>query len=416
MKRIWLFNHYATNMIDNRCGRHFDLAKELHKAGYKTTIFCASTIHNSNTGIPTNGAKYVIKEVGDTTFVILKTTKYKNNGLRRIINMTSFFLKLMRIYRGFGKTNNYPDLIYASSVHPLTLVAGILVSRRLKIPLICEIRDLWPESLVAYGVIKRNSLFTKLLYQGEKWIYKNSTAIIMTWEGGMKYIIDKKWNNKIDLSKVYHISQGISLDTFDYNCKTYIYTNDIFTDKRFKNCIYAGSIRKVNNIGILLDVAKIIYTEDRYMRFIILGDGNETIALKERCFAESILNVVFISKIDKKKVPSILENAHLNILHNTSSSLNKYGQSQNKLFEYLASSRPVIQTYYSDYSVIQRHSCGLMATNQTPESISHAILTLSNDSEKYAEMCYNAREAAKMFDYSVLGNKLISIVDSLIVE
>lgn len=81
------------------------------------------------------------------------------------------------------------------------MVAGIQIAKRLGVPCICEVRDLWPESLVAYGIIGRHNPITKLLYQGEKWIYKQANAIIMTWEGGKDYIIEKGWNTEIDIGK-----------------------------------------------------------------------------------------------------------------------------------------------------------------------------------------------------------------------
>ena len=71
---------------------------------------------------------------------------------------------------------------FASSVHPLTMVAGIKIAKSLVFLAFVKY-DLWPESLVAYGIIKANPIL-KLLYTGEKWIYKNADAIVMTWKGG----------------------------------------------------------------------------------------------------------------------------------------------------------------------------------------------------------------------------------------
>lgn len=47
-KRIWIWNHYATDMFFNKGGRHYWFAENLIKKGYETTIFCASTRHNSS--------------------------------------------------------------------------------------------------------------------------------------------------------------------------------------------------------------------------------------------------------------------------------------------------------------------------------------------------------------------------------
>ncbi|WP_318506969.1 hypothetical protein [Bacillus sp. T3] len=52
-KNIWIWNHYATNMYIDQAGRHYWLAENLIKQGYNPTIFCASTVHNSNENIDT---------------------------------------------------------------------------------------------------------------------------------------------------------------------------------------------------------------------------------------------------------------------------------------------------------------------------------------------------------------------------
>ena len=64
---------------------------------------------------------------------------------------------------------------------------------------------------------KEKQYYCKILYQGEKWIYKKADSIIMTWEGGKDYIIDQGWEKEIDLAKVNHISNGVVIDSFDRN-------------------------------------------------------------------------------------------------------------------------------------------------------------------------------------------------------
>ena len=55
----------------------------------------------------------------------------------------------------------------------------------------------------------------------------------MTWEGGQQYVIDRKWDNTIDLSKIHYISNGIMLDTFDNNLDMYSYEDpDLVNEKR----------------------------------------------------------------------------------------------------------------------------------------------------------------------------------------
>jgi glycosyltransferase involved in cell wall biosynthesis len=409
-KKIWIMNHYATNMYFNKGGRHYWFAKNLIKQEYEPTIFCSNIRHNTFDVIDVGSRLYSTEVEENIPFVFIKTPEYKGNGKARIINMMTFYKNLFPVTKEYSMKYGKPDIILASSVHPLTLVAGIKIAKKFNVPCICEVRDLWPESIVAYGSLKRNSIIAKVLYQGEKWIYKKADSIIMTWEGGKQYIIDQGWQEQIDLKKVKHISNGIVLDTFDKNSIENKVNDSDLEDKNYKNLVYAGSIRKVNNIGFLLDSAKIIQNKDKTIRLLIYGAGDEEEILKQRCKDENISNVIFKGRVEKRMVPSILEKSYANILHNKSTILDKYGQSQNKLFEYLAAGKCVIQTYTTGYSIIEKYNCGVSALKQSPDEIAKIILELCSDEKKARELGQNARIAAIDFDFKNLTQKLINII------
>ncbi|MDQ0428389.1 glycosyltransferase involved in cell wall biosynthesis [Planomicrobium stackebrandtii] len=413
-KNVWIWNHYATNMFKDQAGRHYWFAENLKNEGYNPTIFCASTIHNSEESIDTGNQKYLSKNSGDIPFVFVKTTKYGNDRKKRVMNMLTFYKNLFVVAKEYAEKYGKPDVILASSVHPLTMVAGIKIAKKFGVPCICEVRDLWPESIVAYGLLSRKNPVIKALYQGEKWIYQNADSVIMTWEGGKDYIVDKGWKEEIDLNKVSHISNGVIIDTFDKNSlKNKISDSDLDSQK-FRNIVYAGSIRKVNNIGMLLDAAKIIQSEGiEDIKILIYGSGDESEMLKQRCEIENINNVIFKGRVEKKYIPAILKKSHANILHNSSTSLDKYGQSQNKFFEYLAAGKPIIQTYSTGYSICESTKCGISAIKQSPEDIAKAIIRLFDSEVSSREMGNNAREVAYNYDFKVLTKKLIRIIENI---
>jgi glycosyltransferase involved in cell wall biosynthesis len=413
-KKVWIFNHYATDAFFNKGGRHYWFAENLIKNDYDTTVFCADTRHNTDDIVAIPEGSYVTETSEGIPFTFVKTTTYSGNGIDRIKNMYAFYRNLFSVSKEYAKKNGKPDVILASSVHPLTLVAGIKIAKKFGIPCICEVRDLWPESIVAYGILKRTHPLAKLMYKGEKWIYKRADAIIMSWEGGKDYIINQGWDKHLDVSKVYHISNGVIIDTFDQNSKDYPALDADLNNAAYKNVVYTGSIRQVNNLGMLLDAAKIIRekgVED--IRFLIYGSGNELDMLTERCEREGIDNVVFKGRVEKKEIPGILEKAYINILHNSSTSLDRYGQSQNKLFEYLAAGKCIVQTYSTGYSVIENYHCGIMVSNQTPEEIADAVITACSHDAETQEMGKNARQAAYEFDFQKLTDKLITIIEKV---
>ncbi len=415
-RTIWIMNHYATNMFFNEGGRHYWFAENLLESGYEPTIFCARTRHNLEEPVAIPQGKYLRKTTGakNIPFVFVKTTNYRGSGGQRIRNMAEFSWNLYPVAGEYARLYGKPAVILASSVHPLTLVAGIKIAKKFRVPCICEIRDLWPESLVAYGLLKGNSLTAKVLYRAERWIYEQADSIVMTWEGGKDYICHRGWDNRIDLGKVKHISNGVSLEAFDKNSEEYQVADPDLDNKGYINLVYAGSLGKVNHLGLLLDAAKIIQNRGpARFRFLIYGSGEEKEALEKRCRDENLDNVMFKGRIEKKFVPSVLKKARVNILHNASTSLDKYGQSQNKLFEYLAAGRCIVQTYSTGYSIIEKHNCGICAPLQNAEEIARALLEAGTSEEQNKIMGANARRASPEYDFRRLTDKLIAIIKDL---
>ncbi len=413
-KKIWIMNHYATNMFFEKAGRHYWFAENLLENGYEPTIFCANTRHNSGNIIAIPKGKYLRMTTENIPFVFVKTINYRGNGIQRINNMLMFAWNLFSLAKEYSRNFGKPDVILASSVHPLTLVAGIKIARKFGVPCICEIRDLWPESLVAYGFLKRSSIIAKMLYQGEKWIYKNADSIIMTCEGGKDYIRDMGWDDQVDLNKVKHINNGVSVEKFDRDSEKHIIKDSDLDNNELVKIVYAGSIRKVNNIGLLLDAAKIIQDQGHsQIRILIYGSGDEKEILEKRCKDENINNVIFKGQIDKKFVPSVLKKADINVLHNSSTVLDKYGQSQNKLFEYLAAGKCIVQTYSTGYSILEKYNCGICVPVQNSEEIAKALIRACTDKEQNKIMGENARRASYEYDFSKLTHKLINVIERL---
>lgn len=413
-KNVWIFNHYATNMFKDKAGRHFWFAENLLKRGYFPSIFCASTFHNSDEKIEINkNKKYKSDIMNNIPFVFVKTPQYNGNGKRRILNMISFYFNLFHVTNDYVKMYGRPDIIIASSVHPLTLVAGIKIAKKLGISCICEIRDLWPESFVAYGVMNKVNPMLKLLYQGEKWIYKEADKLIFTIEGGKDYIINKGWDKgnggPVNIEKVYHINNGVDLDEFNSNKKEYLLDDEDLNDDNIFKVIYTGSIRKANNLELVVNAAKYVAEKsEKRIKFLIWGDGDDKSYLEIKCKELDIDNVKFKGKVNKNYIPYIVSHADLNILNYTQHEIWKYGGSQNKVFEYFAAGKPVLCTVTMGYDIITKYGAGKSLTSQTAEIIGTSIIDFLNLSETdYNEMCQNAIQAAKDYDFKQLTDKLI---------
>lgn len=413
-KHVWIMNHYASHMYFDRGGRHYNFAKYLKQAGYEPVVFCANSKHGpAENWFPddTLWHEHMGEEIG-VPFVFVKARTYVGNGKQRVLNMVDFYRNVKKTAKEYATKHGKPDVIYASSVHPLTLVAGIQLAKRFGVKCVCEVRDLWPESIVEYSSrFTRDHFLMKLFYQGEKWIYKKADRLIFTMEGGPDYIRERGWEKSVPLSKVYHINNGVDLAAFDANLAAYRMEAPDLDDPKLFTVVYAGSIRKINNLGLILDVAKEI--ADPRIKFLIWGDGDELPALRIRVEEEHIGNAIFKGRVGKIYIPSIISRAGLNIVHWKMADVLRFGESYNKLFEYLAAGRPVFSTVRPGYSIVAKNRCGADTEGFTPKEIAAGIQRLASLSlGELAQMGKNAREAAKEYDFQNLTRKLVEVIES----
>lgn len=406
-KNVWIFNHYAEPPQYETRIRNNAMAKYLMREGYDVTIFAASTIHNTDINLITDGSPYIRREYDGLKFVHINVPKYSGNGLSRKINLLLFPYRLWKYTKRLGER---PDVI----VNDLTVMAmsfPFKIAKRYNVPIISEVRDPWPESIIESGLLKRESLLAKFLYVVERQIYQKSDAVVFTGEGGYDYIIEHGWEKAVPRSKVHYINNGVDMEQFDYNLEHFsVEDADLDNGEQF-NVVYTGSIRLVNNLGLLVDAAKQV--KDPKIKFLIWGDGDELPALRQRVEEEQIRNISFKGQVEKKYVPSIVSRADLNVVHWEMSNRLRFGVSFNKLFEYLAAGRPIFSTVRPGYSILEKYHCGMDTEGFTPEDLAEGIQRMAAlPAEEQEQMGQNARKAAAAYDFKNLTRKLIDIIES----
>lgn len=417
MRRFWIFNHYATTPKTGPMLRHYCFAECLQEKGIETTVFAANELHQTGDTVDTCGKPYLRTEEEGVPFVFVRTSKYQGNGISRVKNMLSFFFGLLRIAGSYAKKYGKPDVIMGSSAHPLAGIAGILVAKRFHVPAIVEVRDLWPEAIFSFGKVRMDSGIGKLLSAGERWMYVHADAIVFTKEGDVDHIKEMGWDTehggKICLDKCYYVNNGVKLKDYYESIEKDILPDEDLQSDSFK-VVYTGTIRPVNNVGNLLDAAKLLEDHED-IRFLIFGGGSQLEEMQRRVADEKISNVVLKGFVEKKYIPYILSRSSVNILNYSQAQYNwSRGNSSNKLFEYMASGKPIISTVKMGYCILDKYQCGLSLEECTPQALAKEILRVYDMPEKfYVQMAENAKEGAKDFDFSVLSERLYQVIRSV---
>ena len=413
---IWILNHYAVPQKYYYLARSYNFAQELMNRGHTVTIFAASSVHNSDINLITDGSLYREMSEDSINYVLFYGRQYEGTGKDRIINHIDVAWKMVRHCPKFIDKYGKPDVIYASAGQTFTLVAGIKLAKKFGIKCVSEVTDLWPESFVAYDLIGRNSPILKLLYAGERWIYKKSDAVIFSMEGGADYILEKGWDTDhggpIDMSKIHHINNGVDIDKFNSNKENFVYEDPDLNDKNIFKVVYTGSIRKVNKVEELVEVAKILQArKQNNVKFLLWGTGDYVELVRGKIAEYGLKNIELKGFVEKKYIPSILEKSDLNIYILPESPLFKFGISANKTFEYFASGKPVLASANSGYSIIDRYQCGICLEKFSLETLAEEIIRFNNmPNEEYDQYCTNASMAAENYDFNKLTDKLLTIL------
>lgn len=402
IENIWILCHYAQQPPYNTMLRYHNWGKQLVERGYKVTIVSASTVHNTDID--------VIEKINSDndiccgiSYKYLRTQRYSGNGIARMKNMLQFGLKLKNLTRDKSR----PDVIIVCEAY-LYLFAKHFFKN---IPIITDIVDLWPESIVEYSGISKYNPLVQALYWVEKKAYLETDALVFSMEGGKDYVIERKYGVRVNPEKVFHINMGIDLKEADSNKNRVVF--ELPWNMKKRNIVYIGSIRKANNVQQICDAAAELKKRGvQNVAFQIYGNGDELDKLISYVKERSIDNISFYGRIEKDKIPFILEHSTANILTYKQVHLMKYGGSQSKLFDYLASGKPIICNAKFGYNLIERYNCGVVTENQTSKAFADTVENLCKLSDlELKEMGNRARKAAEDYDQPILVDKLCEVFE-----
>lgn len=362
--QVWMINHYALAPDQSGGTRHYNLARLMAECDVETTIFASSTDHatRQDPRLGQHEKRRVVDEQG-VRFVWLKTPTYSGNGIDRGLNMLAF-LKAVLLEKPSPDLPK-PDVIIGSSPHLFGAYGAYLLSKRLRVPFVMEVRDIWPKTLVALGGISANHPLIKVFARLEKILYRKSQLVVSLLQGvpdHIQEIIGRKANTL-------WIPNGVNIQSFK-NAQP-------FKEGSFR-IVYAGAHGLANSLDTVLEAAQIVQSKKiENIEFVLVGDGPDKENLKKRALELDLKNLKFEDPVPKAQIPEILASAHACIMPLLDSPLFEHGISPNKLFDYLASERPVIFAISTSYNAVARAQAGISIPPENPQALADAVVELS---------------------------------------
>jgi glycosyltransferase involved in cell wall biosynthesis len=367
MKEVWILNHYAQEPGNGGGTRHYSLAKNITAFGWRISLIAASVELNTGRQRLEPNELNRLDFINQIPFLWVKTPTYQGNGLGRMWNMLVYAWRTLQPYTTRGLAR--PDIVIGSSVHPFAAFSAALISRRLNVPFVFEVRDLWPQTLIDLGRISERSILTYVLKSLELWLYRNSKCIIVLLPHADEYIKPLG----VPSEKIVWIPNGVDLDTFSHY--PILNNNSVFT------FMYFGAHGEANGLSDLLKGFKLALNRNggKKLCLRLIGDGPLKNSLVTQAKDLKIDSAVYFEPpIPKEDIPKIAAEADSFIFNLIDAPVFKYGISSNKLFDFMAASRPIIFCCSSKNNPVADAGAGITVAPGDHESLASAMRQMAD--------------------------------------
>ena len=398
MKTIWYISKYVkTSYVGNSGSRGFFLLKELSKKGYDCSIFSSYPFKYSK-----KFKKNILKIKRNLRYIYIDSLKYKKtNSISRIISWLDFEIKLL-----FQKTNHLPkpDIVIVSSLSLLTIVNGLIMKKKYSCKLFFEIRDIWPLTLTEEGGFSNKNPFIFFLQFLELIGYKYSDHIIGTMPN-----LEEHVKNMLGYRKeVTCIPIGFNIEEIKKSKEIKKNIKVLIPKEKFI-VGYFGGIGISNALNSFFEIINKL-SDNLDIHFVIAGEGD----LRNKYYSQTknLNNVTFLPLIEKKFMLSIISYCDLLYFSTHNSKIWKYGQSLNKLIDYMLSGTPIIGSYNGYETMINESNCGEFIMPNDGEELLRKIYKYKNMSNQQREQIggNGKKWILENRSYEKLSNSLCEII------
>lgn len=300
------------------------------------------------------------------------------------------------------------DVVFATST-PLTIaLPAIYASRRQGIPMVLEVRDVWPEVPIALGAVKGPLIpFARWL---ERFAYRNAAAIV-----ALSPDMKASMVNRIGPSASVHVIPNSSdIEMFSVpkaEGQQFREQYDWLRDRPL--ILYAGTLGLVNGVGYFVHIAAALQEIAPEVCCLVVGNGREEDLVRSTAKMFGVLdrNFFMLPSLPKKAMPPLLSAADIT----TSFVIDVpalWANSANKFFDSLAAGRPIAINHEGWQADLLRESgAGLVLPANDPAAAAQSLARAIADEQWLAQAATAATELAHShFDRNQLASQLETIL------
>jgi hypothetical protein len=297
------------------------------------------------------------------------------------------------------------DVIVASSPQFFSTISGWALSVCKRRPWVFELRDMWPESVVAVGAVKPGRTF-RFFEKIEMFLYRRATAIVAVSPAFQRKLVERG----IDKRKITVVTNGVDRKLFPPRARDMELANALgLTDKFVIG--YVGTLGMAHGLDFI--VRSLTKVTDPRLHFLFIGDGAEKRGCVARALELRLTNVTFLPPVPKADVPRYLSviDVALVALRKSDTFLSVI---PSKIFESASMHKPILLGVAGlAKEIVDEYGAGLCFVPEDLPSFLAAVTRISADTALREMLVAGCDRLSAAYDRNSLALDMLKVLDDL---
>ncbi|MDZ7687767.1 MAG: glycosyltransferase family 4 protein [Halobacteriales archaeon] len=310
-----------------------------------------------------------------------------------------------------------PDVLH---VHNLAeLRTGYIVARRYDVPIVADMRELYPESLAAWRrgepkwhlVRPHRFLRSTWRYRRlEKRLLRHVDAIMSESDEAKRHFVEEYGIPESKITPIRNVPDLERLRSYG--------VRDVGIEGEFV-VMYIGNFTPQRELDAAIDAMRHVVDEVPGAKLYLIGDGQEAYISKLKQQRDELGledSVVFTGWVEFEDLPSYTAASDVSLCLLQTDNKDSQCAITNKLFQAMAFGTPILITDTEAMRrIVEKEDCGVVAESTEPEEISEKLLELYRNPELADELGENGKEAAEReYNFEKEGVKLMKVYESVL--
>ena len=404
--RILFLSHYFPPEVNAPASRTFEHCREWARAGHEVTVVTCAPNHPRGQVYEGYRNRLWQRESIDGIKVIrLWTYLAANEGFtKRTLNYVSYMIAAILAAPFLART----DVVISTSPQFFNGLAGYTVSRLKRVPWVLEIRDLWPESILAVGAI-RNQRLVRVLEWLEMFAYRKADRIVPVTDAFKDYMVRKG----IVAGKIVVIKNGVDLQRYVPSQANPDLVGELGLQGKFV-ASYFGTHGMAHHLTTVLEAAEALRARSDIV-FMLVGDGAQREALLAQKKERQLDNVLMLPQQPKDRMPAMWALSNISLVLLRRSDLFKT-VIPSKIFESMAMQRPIVLGVDGEVrGIIEGGDAGVFFEPENAGALAEAVVSLCDDPDRCRELGENGRRhVQQFFDRSKLAGFYLELLQQTV--